>query len=176
MVHKKKFKEQVQEKAPSPNEALRWLRQVSTYYAGFIPGASGFVNTTFDDLDKVRAKHGDEVDKIVSEAYEEMKKLTNKDMNLQTAQEAWEVIQKHTARIAELAGDAFEDILDNHPQLKSAVGDNISKLKQMGENYGPQAKEEVKRLTIRSKMQQRMVSIHRLQTRFERSCKRRLSR
>src|ERR1700761_4629935 len=60
-----KFKTQFQEKTPSPNEALRWLRQVSTYYAGFLPGASGFVNTTFDDLDTIRNKHGEEVDKII---------------------------------------------------------------------------------------------------------------
>lgn len=140
-----KFKQQVQEKAPSPNEALRWLRQVSTYYAGFIPGASGFVNTTFDDLEKVRGKHGDKVDKIVSEAYNELKGLTQKEMSLQSAQEAWEIIQKHTKRIAELAGDAAEDILENHPHIKSAVGDNLKQLKQMGDHYGPQAKEQVEK-------------------------------
>ena len=140
-----KFKQQVQEKAPSPNEALRWLRQVSTYYAGFVPGASGFVNTTFDDLEKVRGKHGEEVDKIVSEAYDELKGLAKQDMSLQTAQQAWEVIQKHTERIAKLAGDAAEDILENHPQLKASVGDNIKKMKQMGDQYGPQAKEQVEK-------------------------------
>ena len=140
-----KFKQQVQEKAPSPNEALKWLRQVSTYYAGFIPGASGFVNTTFDDLEKVRGKHGEEVDKIVSEAYNELKGLAKQDMSLQTAQQAWEIIQKHTERIAKLAGDAAEDILENHPQLKDTVGNNVKQLKQMGDQYGPQAKEQVEK-------------------------------
>jgi len=137
------FKKQVQDKAPDPNEALRWLRQVSTYYAGFIPGASGFVETTFDDLDKIRSKHGDEVDKIVGEAYEELKGVSQKDLSLSTAQQAWEVIQKHTKRIAELAGDAAEDILNNHPQIKNAVGGSIDQLKSMGDSYGPEAKKQV---------------------------------
>jgi ElaB/YqjD/DUF883 family membrane-anchored ribosome-binding protein len=137
------FKKQFQEKAPEPNEALKWLRQVSTYYAGFLPGASGFVNTTFDDLDRIRDKHGDEVDKIVSEAYDELKKISQKgDLSLQTAQQAWEVLQKHISRIAELAGDAAEDIINNHPKLKEAVGDNLSKIKQYGDAYGPEAKKQ----------------------------------
>jgi hypothetical protein len=136
----KQFQKQFQEKAPSPNEALRWLRQVSTYYAGFLPGASALVNSTFDDLDSIRDKHGDEVDKIVGEAYDELKGISNKPINLATAQQAWEILQKHIKRIGELAGDAAEDIINNHPQLKNAVGGNIDKLKQYGEAYGPEAK------------------------------------
>ncbi|KIW05027.1 uncharacterized protein PV09_04182 [Verruconis gallopava] len=135
------FKRQFQEKAPSPNEAMRWLRQVTTYYAGFLPGASGFVNATFDDLDKIRERHGDEVDQIVREAYEELKSVGQKGgMDLKTAQKAWEILQKHVERIAELAGDAAEDILENHPKLKKAVGENIQLLKQYSEEYGPEAK------------------------------------
>ena len=48
-----KFKKQVQEKAPNPNEAMQWLRNVTTFYAGFIPGASGYVNSMFNDLDQI---------------------------------------------------------------------------------------------------------------------------
>jgi phage tail protein X len=135
------FKKQFQEKAPEPNEALRWLRQVTTYYAGFLPGASGFVNSTFDDLDKIREKHGDEVDKIVGDAYAELKQVTSKGgADLKTAQQSWEVIQKYTSQILELAGDAAEDIINNHPKLKEAVGGNLDKLKEYGDAYGPEAK------------------------------------
>ena len=54
--------------------------------------------------------------------------------------QAWEVLQKHIKRIAELAGDAAEDIIENHPKLKKAVGDNLDKIKQYGDSYGPEAK------------------------------------
>jgi arsenate reductase-like glutaredoxin family protein len=131
------------EKTPEPNEALKWLRQASTYYAGFIPGASGYVETTFDDLDKIHDKHRDEVDQIVKDAYNELKELSGKDMNLATAQQAFEVLQKHGKRIGELAGDAAQDVLDNHPQLKKQVGGNLDQLKNMGEQYGPEAKKQV---------------------------------
>ncbi|OCL04441.1 hypothetical protein AOQ84DRAFT_324440 [Glonium stellatum] len=137
------MQKKLKEATPEPNEALQQLRQTATYYARFIPGASGYVETAFDDLDSIRAKHGDEVDKIVREAYEELKGVSKKGMTVQTAQEAWDVIQTHMKRIFELAGDAASDIVNNHPELKSKVGGSLDQLKQMGEQYGPEAKKQV---------------------------------
>lgn len=131
------------EKTPEPNEALKWLRQAATYYAGFIPGASGVVNSAFDDIDKVHEKHRDEVDQIVGEAYKELKGLSNKDLNIATAQEAYDILQKHVKRIGELAGDAAQDILENHPELKKQVGGSLDQLKNMGDKLGPEAKKQV---------------------------------
>ena len=45
--------------------------------------------------------------------------------------------------LADLAGGAIGDILDNHPQLKEKVGGNVDQLKQMSEQYGPEAKKQV---------------------------------
>lgn len=137
------MQKKLNETAPEPNEALQWLRQTATYHARFIPGASRYVETAFDELDAIRAKHGDEVDNIVREAYEELKGVTGKGMTVQTAQEAWDILQKHMKRILDLAGDAASDILNNHPELKSRVGGSLDQLKQMGEQYGPEAKKQV---------------------------------
>lgn len=131
------------ENAPEPNEALKWLRQVSTYYAGFVPGASGYVDTAFNDLDKVHDKHRDEVDEIVKNAYEELKGVSKKGMNMQAAQQTWEILQKYIKQIGELAGDAAEDILDNHPEVKKKVGGSLDQLKSMSDQYGPEAKKQV---------------------------------
>lgn len=131
------------EQAPEPNEALRWLRQVSTYYAGFVPGASGYVDTAFNDLDKVHEKHGDEVDKIVQNAYKELKNASKKGVSLETAQQTWEILQKYIKQIGDLAGDAAEDLLDNHPEIKKKVGGSLDQLKSMGDAYGPEAKKQV---------------------------------
>lgn len=49
--------------------------------------------------------------------------------------------------IADLAGDAGQDILNNHPALKSKVGGNLDQLKQMGDKYGPEAKKQVEETT-----------------------------
>ncbi|MCJ1437409.1 hypothetical protein MMC27_006796 [Xylographa pallens] len=130
--------------APEPNEALKWLRSTATTYAAFIPGASGYVNTAFNDLDAVRAKHGGKVDEIVGQAYGEIKDVTkDKGMSMETATQVWEIIQKRLKQIGELAGDAAQDILNNHPDLKAKVGGNLDQLKEMGDKYGPEAKKQV---------------------------------
>ncbi|KAF2866404.1 hypothetical protein BDV95DRAFT_209858 [Massariosphaeria phaeospora] len=137
-------KQKIKEATPEPNEALNWLRSVATSYATFIPGARGYVDSAFDDVDAVRAKHGDEVDAIVREAYNDLRDVVgNGDVSIATAEKAWRVMVKHMGRIADLSGDAAQQIMDNHPQLKEKVGGNLEQLKEMGRNYGPQAKEEV---------------------------------
>jgi len=60
-----KLTQNIQSQAPEPNEALKWLRSTASSYAAFIPGAKSYVDTAFDDLDKVHAKHSDEVEEIV---------------------------------------------------------------------------------------------------------------
>jgi hypothetical protein len=136
----------IKETTPEPNEALSWLRNAAQSYAAFIPGAKGVVDSAFDDLDSIREKHGDEVDNVVREAYEEMRTvLGNGDVSLVTAHKTWEVLSKHMSRIAELAGDSAQQIMDNHPQIKEKVGGNWDKLKEYGDKYGPEAKKEVDR-------------------------------
>jgi hypothetical protein len=136
----------IKETTPEPNEALAWLRNAAQSYAAFIPGAKGYVDSAFDDLDAVREKHGDEVDSIIREAYGEMRTvLSNGDVSLVTAHKTWDILSKHMNRIADLAGDSAQQIMDNHPQLKEKVGGNWDKLREYGDKYGPEAKKEVDR-------------------------------
>ncbi|MCJ1398609.1 hypothetical protein MMC11_001809 [Xylographa trunciseda] len=144
----KAYFEEAQERlakaTPEPNEALKWLRSTATTYAAFIPGASGYVNTAFDDLDAVRAKHGGKVDDIVRQAYSEIKAVTkDKGMSMETATQVWEIIQKRLKQIGELASDAAQDILNNHPDIKAKVGGSLDQLKDMGDKFGPEAKKQV---------------------------------
>jgi len=134
---------QLKESAPEPNEALKWLRQTATSYASFIPGGKSYVDTAFNDLDAIRAKHGSEVDEIVKSAYTQLRDVTKeKGMSVETAQKAWEIITEHMQKIGELAGDAAEQIMNNHPELKDKVGGNLDKLKELGDKYGPEAKKQ----------------------------------
>jgi gas vesicle protein len=112
----------------------------------FIPGASGYIDSAFNDIDAIREKHGEEVDNIVSQAYNELSDIAkNGELSLLTASKAWEVLVKHLGEIGDLAGDAAQQIMDNHPQLKEKVGGNLDQLKEMGRNYGPEAKKELDR-------------------------------
>ena len=139
----KSYRKQFKESSPDPNVALEWLRSTAKSYAAFIPGASGYVDRMFDDLDAVRRKHGKEVDNIIKEAYAELKDISQDGMSRTTAQKAWGILQKHLRRIGDLAGDAASDIINNHPVLKEKVGGSLDQLKQMGDKYGPEAKKQV---------------------------------
>lgn len=138
-----KYKEQFKQSTPEPNEALQWFRQTVTSYVGFIPGAKSYVDSAFNDIDAIQQKHSGEVDQIVKDAYNDFKNVSQKGMSLEAAQQAWEIFQKHMKRIGELAGDSAQEIIDNHPTLKDKVGGNLDQLKQLGENYGPEAKKEI---------------------------------
>jgi len=137
-------KAKFQESTPdSPNEALEWLRQSASSYVAFIPGAKGYVDTAFKDLDAIRAKHGDQVDELVSDAYHELKDISKEGMSVETATKAWDTLKKYLDKIGSLASDAMSDIMDNHPEIKEKVGGNLDQLKKMGDKLGPDAKKQV---------------------------------
>ncbi|EKG17508.1 hypothetical protein MPH_05245 [Macrophomina phaseolina MS6] len=135
--------QKLKESTPEPNEALNYLRSTASSYAAFVPGAKQYVDGAFDQLDAIRQKHGDEVDKIVRDAYTELQGVAKGGLSLDNAQKAWVILQKHLKRIGRLAGDAAQDIIDQNPQLKDKVGGSLDQLRQMGEQYGPEAKKQV---------------------------------
>jgi hypothetical protein len=138
----KAFKK-TQEAAPEPSQTLQWLRDTALSYAVLIPGAKGYVNKAFDDLDSIHDKHGSEVDAIVSDTYKELKEASKDGASMQTVASAWDILQKAMSRIASLAGDAADDILQNHPELKDQVGGSLDDIMNMGKQYGPEAQKKV---------------------------------
>lgn len=96
----------LQDKAPAPNEALKWLRSTASSYAAFIPGAKGYVDTAFDDLDKVHEKHADEVEKIIQDAYKQLKDASKSGMTMETATKSWSIIETTMSKLGELAADS----------------------------------------------------------------------
>ncbi|KAF5016554.1 hypothetical protein F66182_11729, partial [Fusarium sp. NRRL 66182] len=140
----KKAKQTVIQNTPEPNEAFRWLRDTVKSYAVLIPGARGYIDTAFDDLEKIRNNHQEDFDKIVKDAYNETRDIFSKEgFNTSSASKAAQALQKYMSQLFDLAGDAASDVLKNHPQLKEKVGGSYDQLKQMGDAYGPEAKEEV---------------------------------
>lgn len=136
------FKE-VTDKAPKPNEAVKWLRETVTGYTKFIPGANHYVDKAFQDIEKVQQNHGDKVNQIISETYGELKDVTKQGASLTATAQAWDVLQKCFKRLSELAGEAAEDVLSEHPELKDKIGGQYKQLRQMADQYGPEAKQQV---------------------------------
>ncbi|KAH8178315.1 Apolipoprotein/apolipophorin [Sarocladium implicatum] len=142
----KKYKEaskKLQANSPSADQAVDSIKQFAYSYVGWIPGGRAYVDTAFEDWEKIRENHKEEADQIVNDAYKEFQGLAKSGLSLETASKAYEALAKIAKRVAELSGDAISDIVDNHPKLKEKLGGNVEKLKQMGEQYGPEAKKQV---------------------------------
>lgn len=137
------FKVKFEEKTPDTNQAIQTLKETAQKYASFIPGGRVYVDSAFDDLESIREKHGDEVDQIVRDAYGELREASKRGMNLDAAGEMWRILSKRMEQLANLSGDAAEDVLNNHPELKKKLGGSTEQLKQMGQRYGPEAKRQV---------------------------------
>lgn len=131
------------EKAPRPSEAVQWLRETVTGYTRFVPGANQYVDQAFQDIEKLQQHHGDKVNKIVSDTYNELKDVTKNGASVAAVNQAWDVLQKCFKRLSDLAGDAAEDLLNEHPELKDKVGGRYKQLRQMADQYGPEAKQQV---------------------------------
>ncbi|KAK0267272.1 hypothetical protein LTR35_016445 [Friedmanniomyces endolithicus] len=128
---------------PDANESIQFLHETANKYARWLPGGKQYVDKVFEDLEIIRKNHGDEVDNIVREAYGELRDVSKQGMNLQTMSQSWDVLSKHLQRLAGLAGDAAQDIMKNHPQLKEKFGGSFDNLKQLGDQLGPEAKKQV---------------------------------
>lgn len=133
----------LQQNTPSPDEAVDSIRQLAYSYVGWIPGGRSYVDAAFKDWEKVRENNREEADKIVNDAYKQFQELSRSGLSLATASKAYEVLTDITKKIANLAGDALSDIIDNHPKVKEKLGGNVDQLKQLGEQYGPEAKKQV---------------------------------
>lgn len=142
----KKYQEaakKLQAKTPSSSEAVESIKQFAYSYVGWIPGGRGFVDAAFQDWETVRKEHAEEADKIVNDAYNKFRDISKSGLSLETASRAFDALADVAKQIANLMGDALSDVVDNHPQLKEKLGGNIDQLKQMGEQYGPEAKKQV---------------------------------
>ena len=138
-----KAKSSLPKSGGSAGDTIQWFRQTAHSYTGMIPGASSYVDSAFDDVEKIRQKHGEEVDQILGDAKNQLLDITNKDVSFARVAEVWSIISNCIKRITSLAGDSAEDIIENHPWMKEKVGPKITELKQMGDQYGPEAKKMV---------------------------------
>ncbi|WYZ43943.1 hypothetical protein EsH8_VII_000379 [Colletotrichum jinshuiense] len=135
--------QKLQENTPSADQAIDYIKQFAYTYVGWIPGGRSYVDTAFNDFETVRQNHREEADEIINDAYKQFQDVAKAGLSLEAVHKAYEVLADISKKIASLSGDAISDIVDNHPQLKEKLGGNIDQLKQMGEQYGPEAKKQV---------------------------------
>lgn len=62
---------------------------------------------------------------------------------METLRRVYDALADLSVKLADLSTDALGDIIDNHPQLKDKFGGSIDQLRQLGDQYGPEAKKQV---------------------------------
>ena len=140
---KNAFKQTANAGNKDTGDAIQWLKETVQSYTKMVPGASAYVDKAFDDIEKVRDTHKDEVDKIMNDTKSELSDITNKPVSFERVGEVWAILSGAITQIGKLAPDVAQQLLDNHPTLKKQVGGKIEQLKQMGDAYGPEAKKAV---------------------------------
>jgi len=133
----------IKEKTPTTDQAIDNVKQFCYSYVVWVPGGRQYVDTAFNDLAAIRESHSDEVDKIVSETYGEFQGIARTGLSLESATKAYDALANLAKKIADLSVSAADQILERHPQLNDNVGEPIRQLKEMGAQYGPDAKKVV---------------------------------
>ncbi|KAI0526210.1 hypothetical protein F5B22DRAFT_584804 [Xylaria bambusicola] len=128
---------------PNVDESIQYMKEFAYSYVSWVPGGRHYVDTVFKDVETLKENHREEVNQIVSDAYKQFQDLAKSGLSLETASKAYNILADLSKKFGKLAGSALTDILDNHPQAKEKFGGSIDQLKQMGENYGPEAKKQV---------------------------------
>ncbi|RYP39887.1 hypothetical protein DL767_002006 [Monosporascus sp. MG133] len=142
----KKYQEasqKLQSTTPDADQAINYIKEFCYSYVTWVPGGRQAVDTVFKDVDTLRKNHRDEVNQLVNDAYRQFQDLSKSGLSMETASKAFDILADLSKKFGNLAGDALTDILDNHPQIRQRFGGSIDQLKQMGEEYGPEAKRQV---------------------------------
>lgn len=102
-----------------------------------------YVDTAFDDLEKVRKNNKEDADRILNDAYKHFQEISKTGLSMESLHRMYEALADLASKLADLSTDVLGDVLDNHPQLKDKFGGSIDQLKQLGDQYGPEAKKQV---------------------------------
>ncbi|KXS94153.1 hypothetical protein AC578_7676 [Pseudocercospora eumusae] len=138
-------KAELKELKPTDSDnALNEIKRFAQKYATWVPGGKDFIDSSFKDLEDIQKKHGKEVDEVAKKTYDELKEVANKKgASLEVINDVWQILAKRLQELSSIAGDAGQQILDNHPEAKEKLGGSFDQLKQLGDRLGPEAKKQV---------------------------------
>lgn len=137
------LKDKALSSTPDPKHLLKYLRSAVQTYGAAIPGLGYVIDQTFDQIDQLSDKHGDEVNKVLTAAYKEVAEAMSKggeglgDKVAEIAQRTLQQVQQVSGKVGT---DLINPLLDSNPKLKDVVGDSLNQLKSLADRHGPQAK------------------------------------
>ncbi|KAI1796422.1 hypothetical protein LXA43DRAFT_987579 [Ganoderma leucocontextum] len=129
-----------------PSAAFNQLRNFAQSYLIIIPGARPHVDAAFDTIDELRDEHGNEVDRIVGDGYEEVRIIIRDadSIDTPTAMRVLDVLRRRSAELEELGrrvgSGAFESLARKYPQVSENLGVGYEEFKRLAQAKGPEAK------------------------------------
>ncbi|KAI5776454.1 hypothetical protein EDC01DRAFT_636699 [Geopyxis carbonaria] len=137
-------KNKVTANTPSTAEAASFIRSTTQHYLSSIPGAGPAVDRAFHTLDSLSEHHGDDVNRIISETYEELREtISNGGLDKKTGEKVAAIMEKRIAELGELGKDAGQRILSENPELRKTLGSSFETMRELGQRYGPEAQRVV---------------------------------
>jgi len=132
---------------PAPKQALKFIRSTATSYAALLPGdTKDKMDSAFNKLeDLASGPKAEEVQKLVTETYNELKRLFSEGgFDSHTAERVKEILEDKGKRLRRLTGDVGQQLLDKTPGLqdalkKSGAGDALSDIADIAKEAGPEA-------------------------------------
>lgn len=143
----KKYNEaakKLQQNTPDADQTVNYIKDFCYSYVTWIPGGRQYVDSAFEDLEKVRKNNREDADRILNDAYKHFQEISKAGLSMESLRRVYDALADLGAKLADLSTDALGDIIDNHPQLKDKFGGSIDQLKQMGEQYGSEAQKQVR--------------------------------
>ncbi|POS74087.1 hypothetical protein DHEL01_v207517 [Diaporthe helianthi] len=142
----KKYNEaaqKLQQNTPDADQTVNYIKDFCYSYVTWIPGGRHYVDTAFDDLEKVRRNNKEDADRILNDVYKHFQEISKAGLSMESLRRVYDALADLAGKLADLSTDALGDIVDNHPQLKDKFGGSIDQLRQMGDQYGPEVKKQV---------------------------------
>ena len=135
----------LQQTTADGDQAIQYIKDYCYSYLSWVPGGRQFIDAAFRDIETLRTSNRDEVNQIIVDTYKQFQTLSKSNLSLKTGSEALDVLADMSKKLGNLAVDSSADILDNHPQVKAQLDRSLDQLKEMGEQYGPEAKEQAEK-------------------------------
>lgn len=142
----KKYQEaakKIQETTPDADQTIKYIKDFCYSYVAWIPGGRQYVDVIFKDIETVRKNHREDADRLLNDAYKQFQDVSKSGLSMETVRKLYDVLADLSSKMADLSTDALGDIIDNHPQLKEKFGGGFDQLKELGDQYGPEAKKQV---------------------------------
>jgi len=133
-------KSTIAESTPSRLEIVHFLHSNFSPYLPCVPGASA----AFDELDEIAEAHGEELNRVLSDAFNDLKAVLEKGgLDKGTAAKIGDIARRLAGELKELGKDVGQKILEDNPKLKEQIGGGMEQLKVLGRTYGPEAQKVV---------------------------------